>query len=53
MKTTKRDQAREKRLKKRSALEHARRVCEENEARFDRAIDRTGFDPDNFRPHSD
>lgn len=53
MKTTKRNEDRAKRLIRRAQQDHARRVSEENEKRFDRMFDKQGFDPDNFTPHSD
>lgn len=53
MKTKPTDRNREEKLRRRAQLDHARRVAEENERRFDRLFDQQGFDPDNFNVHSD
>ena len=53
MKTKLTDRNREEKLKRRAQLDHARRLIEENEKRFDRLFDQQGFDPDNYNVHSD
>ena len=53
MKTKPTEKNRDEKLRRRAQLDHARRVAEENERRFDRLFDQQGFDPDNFNVHSD